>query len=296
VDVFHCAIKYGAGYTDYFLLALYSIPEKLRGTYITRRVNEKYINDLNMREYWDNVDDKIKFNTIYSAYLSREWVDLSLVTLTQFESFLQGRKKIVAKTVHGTGGLEVSIIELAGTDIQRLYHELMSKKQTLVEEFIVQHPKMNELYENSVNTLRVVTILGRSGSVNVVFAALRIGHCAQVDNLHSGGMLAIVDLSSGKVMDPAADRAGELFVCHPETGTNIVGFEVPFFKDTIKLVKSAAVVTKELRYVGWDVAFGHEGPMIIEANHMPGYDAYQGTCYLGDKRGVRERFDLAINS
>ena len=45
------------------------------------------------------------------------------------------------------------------------------------------------------------------------------------------------------------------------------GFQIPFWKDTIKMVTSAALYSQENKSVGWDIAITEEGPELIEANH-----------------------------
>ena len=47
------------------------------------------------------------------------------------------------------------------------------------------------------------------------------------------------------------------------------------------MVKEAALLVPEIRYVGWDVAITNDGPCIIEGNEFPSYGLIQN--YLLDK-------------
>jgi len=62
---------------------------------------------------------------------------------------------------------------------------------------------------------------------------------------------------------------GNDYPVHPITGSTIVGFQVPFFKEAVKMVKEASTVVSEVAYVGWDVAVSPDGPVIIEGNCFP---------------------------
>lgn len=47
---------------------------------------------------------------------------------------------------------------------EEMYRHVMENRQLMVEEYVVQHPKMMELYPYAVNTLRLVTVhAGRKG-------------------------------------------------------------------------------------------------------------------------------------
>ena len=46
-----------------------------------------------------------------------------------------------------------------------------------------------------------------------------------------------------------------------------MGFQVPFWSETLELVKAAALVNTDNRSIGWDVAITNDGPELIEGNH-----------------------------
>ena len=47
----------------------------------------------------------------------------------------------------------------------------------------------------------------------------------------------------------------------------IVGFQIPFWKETLELVREAALLQTGNRSVGWDIAITDIGPELIEGNH-----------------------------
>lgn len=127
---------------------------------------------------------------------------------------------------------------------------------------------MNRLYSGSVNTLRMFTFY-KDGQGYFLHAILKIGNGSAIDNFSSGGMYTFVE-SDGMVRLPAVDKADRLYETHPISKTKIVGFKVPLYDQTIELVKQAACIVPQVAYIGWDVAIGENGPMIIEGNCYPG--------------------------
>ena len=58
------------------------------------------------------------------------------------------------------------------------------------------------------------------------------------------------------------------------------------------MVKSAAQQIPQMAYIGWDVAFSPEGPLLIERNNFPGHDIYQLPEHTPDKIGMMSRFEV----
>ena len=97
----------------------------------------------------------------------------------------------------------------------------------VVEDVIVQNQEMARLNPSCLNTLRIVTVLNGQGP-HIVYAFVRIGNSDRpVDNLHSGGMFAPIDLDTGKISAPGYDKNQRTFETHPLTGVKLVGFQIP---------------------------------------------------------------------
>ena len=107
-----------------------------------------------------------------------------------------------------------------------------------------------------------------------------------VDNLHSGGMVANVDMATGRLETNGADRNGTMFEEHPETHTTIKGFQVPYFEEALEMVKEAITKYNVEGYIGWDIAISKDGPKLLEVNDRPGADGLQ-TAYAQEYKGVK---------
>jgi hypothetical protein len=149
------------------------------------------------------------------------------------------------------------------------------KSGYLFQETIVQHPKLNELNPSSINSIRMDTFIDKSGQIEIISAYLRMSvKNLYVDNISSGGCCVGVDLQSGKLnkygYTSFTKAEGDILTRHPLSGTIFEGFTIPHFTQAKELVIKAAGYCPGLRLIGWDVAIGQSGPILIEGNC--GYD------------------------
>ena len=275
-DVIHCGIKFGSGYKDYKLYNFYDLNDEQRSTYVTRTNNNQIVRKLNNPEYYHVVDDKIEFNEYFNEYLHRDWLDLRKASFEEFEEFCNKHEDMMIKPIDETGGHGVEKLYVKDyPSLKDMHDEIMNKKAYLIEEVIRQHPQVSYLYPYSINTYRINTIL-TDDNVDVLYACIRIGNNgAVIDNHHAGGMSTPIDLETGKIMYPAIDLDNNIFPEHPMTHVSFEGYQLPCFPEALELVKEAAKKIPQLRYIGWDVAISENGPVLIEGNHIPGYDLMQ---------------------
>lgn len=290
-DMLNCAARYGAGYMDYDLFEMYNLTPAQRNTYITRGRNNALVRKYNNKDFVHFFDNKAEFNTRFSQYVNRDWI-LFNENKEDVINFISKRDVIIAKPVDGSCGKGVQKILTSGyVDALSIYNELKrSGRQLILEDLIVQHTKISEIYPKAVNTLRVVTI-HHNGKTKIVCTYFRIGNNSNfVDNFNSDGMVVPVDECTGIVKDKAIDKNKNLYEVHPFSGTPIKGFRFPFWDEAMEMVRKAAEVIPQMGYVGWDVAFTPNGPCIVEGNPFPGHDIYQLPQHTVDKHGVYEKF------
>ena len=268
-DVIISGFIYGAGYYDYQEFEFYNLNKTLRKTYLTRLKNCEIIKKYNDRSLIHKFDNKVEFNNIFKDYIKRDFLFINENNFNEFVKFTKNHKTFIAKPIIGEGGIGIEkFIINKETNINKLFEKLLNNNQSLIEEYIIQHKKISELYDKSVNTLRLFTFYDgeKSHLLNSVF---KIGNGGVTDNFSSGSMYTFVD-DEGKVIVPAIDQDDNVYNMHPITNKNILGFAVPMFKEAGNLVKEAAKVVPGVKYIGWDVAITNKGPVIIEGNSFPG--------------------------
>lgn len=294
LDIIYCGIKYMAGYVDYEVFDFYNLTAKQRKTIITRGVNNKFVSILNNGAASTTLDNKLLFNEKYNNFLGRDWLNLNLASKDEFNIFVKNKNVIIAKPHNQSCGKGVEKIAVNTTTIDALYDNLIKNNQILIEENIIQHPQMANLYSNAVNTLRIVTI-NKNNVVHIVFKSIRIGNAGNVvDNFNHGGLFAIID-DFGIISSPAVDKKGNIYTNHPFTNHPIVGFKIPLFDNALDLVKDMAAVTPEVGYVGWDIAITPTKAIVIEANPFPGHDIYYSKAHAKQHPdGLRQKFEKII--
>jgi uncharacterized membrane protein len=139
-----------------------------------------------------------------------------------------------------------------------------------------------DLSNGALATVRVITCRNERGEIEVTNAVLRMarGNNTVVDNFHAGGIAAKVNLQSG-VLGRATDLGVRTTTAwcetHPDTGARILGRTLPFWSDTLDLVRRAHAVFSDRMFIGWDVAVLQDGPQLIEGNGAPDLDIIQRT-------------------
>lgn len=295
-DMIACGVKYQAGYTDYALFEMYNLNRAQRKTVVTRGINNGFIKRFNDPAYIDVFDDKRKFNSAFSCFLHRDWVDVESATDAELAAFLKNNPQFIAKPSNGMCGKGIEKLKVSDFNfVEEIKCYFKENGLTLLEEVVSQHPVMSELHPCSVNTCRVITLV-KDGKSNVVAAYLRIGNGKHVDNFNSGGMVVPVEEDRGEVIYPALNKKGELFEVHPLTGVSIKGFKVPLWQEVTELAKSAALVVPQVGLVGWDISVTEKGTLLIEGNDFPGHDIYGLPPHRTNGIGVLPKFEKILNS
>lgn len=157
------------------------------------------------------------------------------------------------------GGKAASIEEL----------KLRIGEKNILQEPIVQHAGLARMNPGCVNTMRLVT--ARAGEEIVALAAmLRLGAGANAcDNLASGGIAVGVHLETGQLSTRGVYKPGfgKWALRHPDTGFEFAGARLPFFEEAVTMARRLHHFFYGTHSVGWDIAFGQEGPIFLEGNN-----------------------------
>lgn len=207
-------------------------------------------------------------------FLGREWLDLRRSTFSDFERFIHNNDRIVVKLYNGrwSHGTEVIDCVLEREDVTGFYERLIQKKQYIVENYLTQHPDVARVYPKALTSFRVHTLCLGS-EVKIVLPPVAKFGSAGANTSNSRDIQVIFDLETGRFLTDGMYRAAankgrrnEVFKCHPDTDVSFSDAKVPFVEETKQLVTEAARLVPELPFMGWDVAYTSEGPVILESN------------------------------
>jgi hypothetical protein len=182
---------------------------------------------------------------------------------------------IIKKTFWSYGGDKVfkiyrSQVADRSQPIADLYSEVI-KSGYLFQENVIQHAALNKLNPFCLNTIRFDAFIDKEGKVDIISGYIRMSmNKHYVDNICSGGCQVGIDMSTGRLKKEGYSTLGDYGVkilnSHPITGMIFENFEIPHFDRAKSLTIEAARLVPGLRIVGWDVAIGESGPVLIEGN------------------------------
>jgi len=177
-------------------------------------------------------------------------------------------EKVVIKPFRSAGGKGVKVV-------RSNEYPLVLKGYTsdcLVEDFIEQHHFLNEIFSDSLNTLRILT-MKKDDEIVVIKAVLKVGRSRthHLDHMARGGICINIDMKSGMLVNGLSNyKHGHLeYVRHPETNYEFYQKTIPFFEETKELAKKAHGLFPMHHLIGWDIAITETGPCVVEGNRIP---------------------------
>jgi hypothetical protein len=137
----------------------------------------------------------------------------------------------------------------------------------LLQERIRPHPVLAEFVGPTLCCVRVVTVVGVSGSPSVIGAVYKLQpKPLGVDHLSYGALGCWVDLDSGALGPGRSRHELRWETVIPGTARSFVGFQLPDWAQVKELALRAALVFPWCRSIGWDIALSDRGPVLIEGN------------------------------
>lgn len=139
----------------------------------------------------------------------------------------------------------------------------------VIQKRVIQHPEMSRIYPHSVNTIRLVTLRGPD-QIQVVSGTFRMGAGGNpFDNWSSGGIGVGLNVESGRLnrIGLFRDASGGSLAAHPETKVRFEDFRIPFYKESLDLVRELHGFFYGVHSIGWDIAIAEQGPTVIEGNN-----------------------------
>ena len=154
----------------------------------------------------------------------------------------------------------------AGDETEELKKWLTDSGDLIVQDVIKQHEAINQLYAESVNSIRIMSIM-LDGEIHILSSVLRMGrNGAKIDNTSNGGIVCGIK-EDGWLREVAFDNTGEKYSSHPQGGAfkdyRIVGYDKCL--DVIREVSGRMGTTTHL--ISWDFAIDQDGEaVLIEVN------------------------------
>ena len=289
LDTAMSTLLIGSGLQDYLNYEFYRKSMKERKTYVTVGYLDKITPIIANIKWSPYMSNKFNFHKNYGKYTRRDFFDFE-DGFEGFNQFLDTHPEFVFKPQIGQCGEGVTKIVTAEVqDRQALYQKAIDTK-AVIEELVQQDPAWEALGPGSIHTIRVLTSAVK-GKSKILYAAARVGSGKSIaDNFHLGGSAVLVDVDRGVLVGNAIDKKLNEHE-YSTTGIKFDGYPIPYWEDVKKMVLEAALVNDEIHLVGWDVAIGKDGPLVIEGNRSSSFDIIQ----IPPKKGQKALLDSVVN-
>lgn len=272
---------------------------------------------LNSQERHNWTEDKLRFHelsarnqlpvpTLVSALSRGSYRELAVPIVDDVEGFLKtllsiDRRSLILKPVRGGHGEGVTRlvrrhegwIDSRREPLTRRKLEslivLTGYSEWMLQEEVIGHDQLAELSDtDSLQTCRIVTLLGDDNGVEILAARLRL---ISADNANdnfgygtTGNLIAILGPETGRITSAFGGSGSDPQLVsvanHPRTGRELAGFQVPEWAAAKELAVRAAKAFAPLRTIGWDVAISRDGPVMIEGNVK--WDTLSGDPRMGE--------------
>lgn len=271
-DILKSVFKYNISILEYFQFCFFNLSRQERDAWAGTGHMYEYQLRMNPKNNREILQNKTLFYKYYADFIVHKVADVEDLKSKPAvaDAILSNPSgKLVFKSADGNCGTEVEIRDCKDFDWQSLIAFMEDSVYEVVEEFIKQHRELNRLSPSAVNTIRIFTELNDQGNVEILGCRLRISVDSPVDNMAAGNLAAPIDEVTGKLSGPAvySDITKLEQEYHPVTNVRIKGFQIPFWEETLEMVKKAAKLHPQNRSIGWDIVMTEKGPGLIEGNH-----------------------------
>lgn len=182
--------------------------------------------------------------------------------------------KFICKPTLGQCGRDIFVIEVENGCIKSESMQNLNKlieavkvEPYIVQEFVYQHDDLAKLNKSSVNTIRIVTTKFNN-EAHLFGALLRIGVTDSLtDNAAAGGTYVGLDYKSGCLLKYGYYHKKPRELEHPISKVVYEGYKIPYWYESVEMVKKLHKYFRQYPSIGWDVAITNNGPQIIENNY-----------------------------
>lgn len=267
-DVLFMYLFYRFNPNEYLYYDFYVKTLKQRRSYLQRAFYVKFLERINRKEFICLARDKGLFLKRMASHIKRDFLDLRDVGIDRFVAFCLSHDRFIAKKYNGASGESIFVYSHISDEkeIRELFDYLKNIENYIVEEYITQHPELDNIYGRAINTLRLIT-LNTQGCISLPLSGMiRFGMHGR--EINAPGMEVLVDNNTGYTKSCGYEET-VLSESHPDTGVVFQGIKLPYYEEAKNLVVAAAKLMPELPFIGWDIAFTPNGPEIVEGNGMP---------------------------
>ena len=285
------AIKKGFS-SDFF--QIYNLNKNNIDDYISEY--KRYLSREINGDYKFILDDKIVFTSLFEKYVNVPKILIYILDNIYYDGKILkdediinvlSNKKTILKPINDGGGHGVHLIELneknsyidyEKVDEKDIIQFIKNSKNCIVTEYVKQAKYSENIFDKTVNTIRIITIRNpKTGKVSIPCAVHRFGNANTkgVDNVSSGGYVTEINIDNGKL--GLTKKLSDLkpIEVHPNSKAKIKDVIIPNWKKIIADIIDVANKFPYLKFIAWDVVVTEKGFYILEANTSSSLELFQ---------------------
>lgn len=246
------------------------------------------------RRYIGMLMNKYIFSKVFAEFFGRQCLQASDVDADALRKLGEAAGAVVYKPNCKGMGQGIRILPVATeSQAKEALACIRSVGNGIVEEYICQDAALSRLNPKAVNVIRFYSVCSPEGSF--LFApVLTVAHKNDISNGCQDALTALVDIRTGKVLTDAVDQNEMVeYRTHPVTGAAFRGVQLPYWEETVAMMRRVVPLAEKVSNIGWDVTITGDGPVLIEANTIPGFTTaqYSGYGWVTEGYGYQPLFD-----
>ena len=232
------------------------------------------------------IKEQSEFKNVVSIYnkhedsVRRSWMMTQGMKPRKFKKMFKNHGKVVYRSLDAMNE-KIIVFDLSAEKIGDICKRIASLPEGIVEEYIEQNAQLSKTFSDVLASIKIITVRADKSVSGVeknklYFVSSCICMASDVESsvqLTNGGLIAGINLESGKVVTDAVDKNGNIYDKHPVTNEVIKGFEIPLFDKVKAFVEDIA--KNYIGYISWDIALSEHGPVLIGADIDPKADYVQ---------------------
>ena len=272
LDIIYNWYRYGCSDEDYFTLEFYRKNSREKKRWITSRKNNNIVWKTYPKEVIEIFDKKPLFIKKFAKYLRHASIYSGDCSIDEIKEFIEKYGSVIVKPEGGACGHGVHKVSWdQPSQVEELLREIKKGHNYMIEQIIVQNKGMSALNPDSVNTIRVETIIDQNGVPHINNMLAMLGTTsAIINNAHAGGIMCHIDQETGIIDSKGVNPEGKRIMIHPASKNVLLVYKLPNWDGIAEYAKQLALVVPEARYIGWDIVILEDGYDVIEGNVHPG--------------------------
>ena len=288
-DIIDCYITYKARPRDYFYFDFPNKTAEERDSYLTETLEDRTLMEITgFEKYLTDLTDKYHFYERTEQFFHRKVVLFDENTeKDEFVRTCLDMKDVFVKPRAGSEGDGTFVVTVKDeVSASKLFEKLVSAKgMWLVEERIQQSKDMVAWNTTSVNTVRLSSFYNKNGFfvLGPIFRTGRQG--SYVDNTSAGGIFALIDGDTGKLVSKGYDINGNTYENHPDSKKKFSGYQIPRWNELLSIAKQLHLLFPDHIFIAWDFALTENGWDLVEGN----WGRFRGAQIAAGK-GLKHQF------